>query len=188
MGRMMFRGLLLALLGAALPFTAISVPAQEGGAGKNTGLLKTAPEEKAATAYRVEYTIREMEGNKAINTRKYMLMAASDQVARTRVGSRVPIVTGDMKQVQYQDVGMNIDCRVDDRGDQLLLHTTVESSSVAAPEGSSVATSTGNPVFRRVNSTVTAAVTLGKPTIVGSMDDVTSNHRYEIEVTVIQVK
>ncbi len=198
MRRMTVRGLLSVLIGTILPLTVMSAAAQEAGAENKAETsahnkvqeLKLAATRKASDVYRVDYTIREMEGSKMLNTRKYMLMAENQQWSRTRVGSRVPYVsvTGDVKQIQYQDVGMSIDCRVREREDQLLLDTTVESSGVAAPEGSSVAISTGSPVFRRVNTTVTAAISLGKPTIIGSMDDVTSNHRYEIEVTVTQVK
>ncbi len=160
---------------------------------QEAGLQKNAQEGKPAAArndwdiYRVDYVIREMEGSKVLNSRKYMLMAETQQWSRTRVGSRVPVTVGE-NQVQYQDVGMNIDCRVREREDQRLLDTTIESSSVATPESSIATTSSPHPVIRRVNSTVTAAVTLGKPTVVGIMDDVTSNHRYEIEVTVTQVK
>ena len=193
MRRMMVRGLLLALLGTALPLTAMRVRAQEEGREKASTKvqdLKLAAVRKPSNVYRVEYTIREVEGGKVLNSRKYMLMAEEQQWARTRVGSRVPYPTGtgEVRQIQYQDVGMSIDCRVREREDQFLLDTTVESSGVAASESSSLAISTGSPVFRRVNSTVTAAVTLGKSTIIGSMDDVTSNRRYEIEVTVTQVK
>ncbi len=193
MSRIMARGLLLALLGAAIPFSAMSVRAQEEGREKASPKAQDAAPaapRKSSNVYRVDYAIREMEGGKVLNSRKYMLMAEDQQWARTRVGSQVPLLsgTGEVKQLQYRDVGMNIDCRVREKEDRLLLDTTVESSGVAPSESSSVATSTGNPVFRRVNSTVTAAVSLGKPTLIGSMDDVTSNHRYEIEVTVTQVK
>ncbi|MBZ5564829.1 MAG: hypothetical protein LAP13_20715 [Acidobacteriia bacterium] len=195
MRRMMVRGLLLVLIGTILPLTVMSAAAQEAGtenkaetnAHNKVQELKVATTRKASDVYRVDYTIREVEGGKVLNSRKYMLMAEEDHPARTRVGNRISIQMAPSVS-QYQDVGMNIDCRVREREDQLLLDTTVESSAVAAPEGSSVAISTGSPVFRRVNTTVTAAISLGKPTIVGSMDDVTSNHRYEIEVTVTQVK
>ncbi len=195
MRRMIVRGLWLVFLGVALPLTTTNAWGQEAGTEtkSDTGVhnkvqdLKLAAVAKASNVYRVDYTIREMEGNKVLNFRKYMLMAEEDHPARTRVGNRISIQTAPSVS-QYQDVGMNIDCRVRQREGQVLLETTVESSSVAPPESPSGEIAKGGPVLRRMNTTVEAAVSPGKPTIIGSMDDVTSNHRYEIEVTVAQVK
>jgi hypothetical protein len=142
---------------------------------------------KPVAVYRVDYTIREMEDGKVLNSRKYMLMAESNGWARSRVGNRVPISMGE-KGVTYENVGMNIDCQVRERDDVILLHTSIESSSVVPREQALVPSAGGNPVFRRVSSDVTAAVSMGKPTVIGSMDDVTSNRRFEIEATVTKVK
>jgi hypothetical protein len=70
----------------------------------------------------------------------------------------------------------------------MLLESYIESSSVVPREQALVPSAGGNPVFRRVSTNVTAAVSPGKPTLIGSMDDVTSNRRFEIEATVTKVK
>jgi hypothetical protein len=94
------------------------------------------------------------------------------------------------KGIQYQDVGINIDCRPDERDNQVLLETRFESSSVVTPEKPTE--ERGNPylgpVIRRVRLSGHALVTLGKPTVIGTLDDVATNRRYEIEVTVTKVK
>jgi len=185
MRRMILPGLVLAFLGTLIPALSISAAGQEASSEKSEKEAKSAPATKPVAVYRVDYAIRELEDGKVLNTRKYMLMTESQGWARSRVGSRVPILGGE-KGVNYQDVGMNIDCRVRERDDMILLDTNVETSSVVPKEESRAADLA--PVFRRLSSNVTAAVSLGKPSIIGSMDDVTSNHRFEIEVTVTQVK
>ena len=103
-----------------------------------------------------------------------------------------PFESQGTKGIQYQDVGINIDCRPDERDNQVLLETRFESLGVVAPE--KVAEERGSaaaylgPTFRQVRFTGDALVTPGKPTVIATLDDVATNRRYEIEVTVTRVK
>ena len=101
---------------------------------------------------------------------------------RIRVGNRSTC----RPEVVYRDVGMNIDCRPREREGGAALDITLDSTSVVPPEHSQAAT--GNPVVRQQRINMMSVVTLGKPTLVSSMDDVESNRRYEIEVTATKVK
>jgi len=140
---------------------------------------------KHANGYRVEFVIRELEEGKRVNARRYLMMVVENRVAKVRVGSRVPYAAGE-HQFQYQDVGMNIDCRVFQEPDNsLALVTSIEWSSLAANEGAG--TLPNNPVFRQLKFTADSLIPPAKPTVIGSMDDVASNHRYEIEVTATKV-
>jgi len=141
-------------------------------------------EQKPVAAYRIEFSVREIEDGKRLNSRNYMMMVDEGDRGMIRVGNRVPFQTGE-KQYQYHDVGMNIDCRPHDRGGDIELVINVEVSSVV-PQGE--AAPTFNPVFRTQSTGVTPIVTPGKPTLVASMDDVVTNRRYEIEVTATKVK
>ncbi len=60
-----------------------------------------------------------------------------------------------------------------------------ESSSVVGGTGLAAP---GAPVIRQVRTEGDSLVTLGKPTVVATLDDVGTNRRYEIEVTVTKVK
>ncbi|MFB3922051.1 MAG: hypothetical protein ACE145_10030 [Terriglobia bacterium] len=137
------------------------------------------------SVYRFEYVIRELEDGKQINSRHYMLSARGRQLARLRVGSQVPAPTGQQGQIQYQGVGINIDSRLGEEGNGFLLYTAFESSSVVLGPGATVA---GAPVIRQVRTEGDSLVTLGKPTVIATLDDVATNRRYEIEVTVTKVK
>jgi len=187
MRNVVFRGQALVLLAAVLSTLGLRAAAQEASSEKSPKEGKLAAATKPVAVYRVDYTIREMEDGKVLNSRKYMLMAESDGRAQSRVGNRVPITLE--KGPTYDNVGMNIDCHVRERDDVILLGTRIEFSSVVPPEQAPTpSVNYPNPVFRSVSSDVTAAVSLGKPTLIGSMDDVTSNRRFEIEATVTKVK
>jgi len=140
--------------------------------------------QKPVTAYRLEFNVREIENGKRLNSRNYMIMAEEGSFARMRIGNRVPYQTAE-KQYQYSNVGMNIDCRPREHENGVALEITVDFSSVAP---SSEAAPSYNPVFRSNRSEVQTVVSLDKPTLVTSLDDVESNRRYAIEVTATKVK
>jgi hypothetical protein len=71
-------------------------------------------------------------------------------------------------------------------GEDVQLGIKVEFTSLANPEKAQETTAL--PVLRQQQLNVTAMITLGKPTLVGSIDDVTSTHRFEVEVTATKVK
>ena len=139
---------------------------------------------KAGPGFRVEYVVREMEEGKQTNSRRYTLLVSNDRTGKLRVGSRVPFTVQE-KQFQYFDMGMNIDCRVVDQGSALLLTTFLESSSVAATR--TLNSETSNPVTRQVRFEEDSEVLPGKPTVIGTLDDVGSNRKHEVEVTVTKV-
>lgn len=137
-----------------------------------------------ASAYRFEYVVRELEDGKQINSRRYMLSGKSREWARLRVGNRLPIMSGQSLS-SYHDVGIKFDCRIDEGEDGILLYTGFDSTGVVlgASGGSAAA-----PVLRQVSTQGDSLVTIGKPTVIAVLDDVTTNRRYEIEVTVTKVK
>jgi hypothetical protein len=139
---------------------------------------------KPITAYRLEFNVRELDNGKRVNSRNYMMMAVDGFLAKIRVGNKVPYQTAE-KQYQYNNVGMNIDCRPQEHQEGLDLDIMVDFSSVAP---SSETAPSFNPVFRSNRSEVQTVVAFGKPTLITSLDDVESNRRYEIEVTATKVK
>jgi hypothetical protein len=171
--------LAIAVLAFCLPLISNSASAQQ----EKTKEPATT-EQKPVAAYRIEFNVREIEDGKRLNSRNYMMMAEDDLWARIRVGNKVPVQTVG-QSYEYHDVGMNIDCRPRERGDSVLLLIQVEFSSVVPK---TQAGSTPNPVFRTERTEVQSIVTLGKPTLVASIDDVEANRRFEIEVTATKVK
>jgi hypothetical protein len=135
--------------------------------------------------YRLDYRLSEWDNGKRVNSRSYTLFGKRESKAGVRTGNKVPIVVG-AQSVQYQDVGISIDSYLDTQGDRLQIRTIMDVSSVAPGEGAGSAAA-DHPVFRSLRLDDITVVTPGKPTMVGSIDDVTSNRRYEIEVTATKV-
>jgi hypothetical protein len=141
-------------------------------------------EQKPVAEYRIEFTVREIEDGKRLNSRNYMMVVEDGDWGKIRLGNRVPYKSTE-NQFQYQDVGMNIDCRPREREDSVALVIHVDFSSLA-PQTEMAPTF--NPVFRTERTDVGSVVTPGKPTLVATMDDVVTNRRFEIEVTATKVK
>src|SRR5437667_8791353 len=100
-------------LAVALMFTGTSKPAWSQGAGSS----KAAPEaDKSPHAYRLDFSVDEMEAGKKINSRQYSMNLKSGDENQIKIGTRVPVGTS-QQEFQYLDVGTNIWCRLRDRSD-----------------------------------------------------------------------
>ena len=179
MNRSISSRLAIALMAFCLPLIQNTSFAQQEKA-KETATT----EQKPLVAYRIEFNVRETEDGKRLNSRNYMIVAQDGDWGRIRVGDRVPYQTGD-NSYQHSDVRMNIDCRPHERYDNVALDITVDFSSMAPPPDSVPRTP---PVFRNQRTEVSPIVTPGKLTLIASLDDVSSNRRYEIEVIATKVK
>lgn len=158
-----------------------SKPAADAKAASADG-QKSASEPKPV--YHLVFVVREMDGSKEVNSRTYSLSVLDHDRGKVRAGSRVPLQLGE-NNFQYQDVGINIDCGVQDRETGVLLTVKFEMPGVASPEMSGKSL---RPVFRNLSLEEQPEVPLGKPTIIGKLDDVGTNHHFEFEVTATRVK
>lgn len=138
---------------------------------------------KAPTFYKLDLSVREMDGSKVVNTRDYTLNAQSNDYGRFRVGSRIPVVTGSGPQFSYIDVGLNADCHVIETDPGPTLTWTIELSSIAPERGAG-----DQPVIRNVRSTGETLLFLNKPIILSTSDDLSSTHKFVFEITASQVK
>jgi hypothetical protein len=144
-----------------------------------------------ADSYKVEFTVNEMENGKKINSRSYLMLLRAEalpkwtETQRLRVSSRVPFGE-DPNKVQFQTLGMDIDCRLLPMGSgKIGIRTSWNYKSVGGEW--EVNHSTQNPVVRDVRSDVEAVVPLDKPTAISEVDDVASTHRYVFEVKVTKI-
>lgn len=149
--------------------------------------------EKPLSFYKVEYVLRELQDGKTTNSRNYVMTIENNDRGEAKVGARVPVATsmspnGNVpSQWQYMDVGLNIGCRAVGHDDYVSLHTDIEISSFALPEQQAPGAS-GQPVVRQMHTGMAAVVPLGKPTVIGIIDDVNSTKRYEVSVTATRLK
>jgi hypothetical protein len=144
--------------------------------------------------YALNYVLKELDGTKVINQRSFLLNAVASNSAinspvadwsRLRLGNRVPVTVSSGKDISYIDIGVNIDNRLRESGDALALEVTAEISSAAPDAGGGVAIA---PTVRQVKGTAMTIITPGKPAIVFSADDPSSQHRFELQVTATLVR
>jgi hypothetical protein len=175
--------LAIAVTAFCLPLISNSAAAQQE---KGKEAVITA--QKPVVAYRIEFNVREIEDGKRLNSRNYVLMAEDGAWGKVRVGSKVQWreTRGEGQELHYQDVGMSIDCRPREQEGSVALDIHVEWTGVAPQAGADP--TFRDRLFRTDKAEVQSIVTLGKPTLVASMDDTESNRRYEIEVTATKVK
>ena len=145
--------------------------------------------------YRLDFTLKELEDGKLVNSRSYTLLieARPDHgrfgrgagAGSLKVGNRVPVAMGD-KGMTYMDVGTEINMLLDETDDGLSLSGNTESSSLALPEGAT--SPSGTPIVRRIVAQISAELTPGKSTLLSSVDDPVSKRRYQVEVTATKLK
>jgi type II secretory pathway component GspD/PulD (secretin) len=141
-------------------------------------------------AYRLTYTVTEMDGTKLIGTHHVVVLAVSGQQVKVKQGSKVPIATGSYSadnkaagvqtQFTYIDVGLNFDSTLMAMGDSAMLKADVERSSVA-PEASGVGAQ--DPIVNQTSLQGTFLLAPGKPARIGSLDMPGSSHHLDIEAT-----
>jgi len=146
----------------------------------------TSPVQAGSKAYRLTYTLTEMDGGKRVGTQHFAMIVVSGRKTVLKQGSRVPLVIGSLSnsgsaqsQVQYMDIGLNIVASLEESGDGVKLNTQVEQSNIAEEKSG---LGTQDPIVRQAKLEGTAILTLGKPLMLGSMDIPSSARRLDIEV------
>jgi hypothetical protein len=141
--------------------------------------------EKPLHAYRVDFSLNELEDGKKINTRQYSLNGNSDDSNEMKIGTRVPVEPKE-GEFQYIDVGTTIWCQIRERSDGIALIVRAENSNFAIPEQG--AGHDARPVIRQLKISGSTLAMLGKPVVVGSMDDPNSKRQFQLEVTVTKLR
>ena len=138
--------------------------------------------------YRLTYTITDIDNGKRAAPQHFSIIVASGSKTDLKQGSKVPIVTGTYtengpasqnSQVQYQDIGLEIEASLNAYLDGVRLQTKLAESSVAE-EKSGVGPQ--DPIFRQTTFEGTATLAPGKPLVLGSLDIPGTTRRQEVEV------
>jgi hypothetical protein len=147
--------------------------------------VQTESSKPALEAYRLDFAIHELEDGKKINTRQYSMNLNANDSNELKIGTRVPL---EDKQgvVQYLDVGTDISARLQLRNGQLDLFVHTELSNFAIPE--QAAGHDSPPVIRQLKISASTLALLGKPMVVGSVDDPNSKRQFQVEVTVTRLR
>ena len=147
-------------------------------------------------AYRLTYTITELDSGKAIGTEHLSMVVVNGQHTSVKEGDKIPIATGSYSdgnttpngvqtQFTYLDVGMNFDATLNEVEGGAVLKSKVEQSSLGTP---STIAGVQEPVVRQTVLDGIAVLTLGKPVLLGSIDVPTTTRRFDIAVVLEQIK
>jgi hypothetical protein len=145
---------------------------------------------KPVQAFRLDFSLNELQDGKKVNSRHYAInVNVPGESREVKIGSRVPVATGGSGanvQFQYMDVGTNISAELRERGDELELRVGSEISNLDTQPSESTARL--GPIVRQIKMSGSTVVTPGKPVVIGSADDSTSNRQFQLEVTVTRLK
>jgi hypothetical protein len=149
------------------------------------------PVQAGSKTYRLTYTLTETDGGKRVGTQHFAMIVVSGRKTVLKQGNRVPLVTGSVStsggaqtQVQYLDIGLNIDASIEESADGVKLNTQVEQSSIAEEKSG---LGTQDPIVRQAKLEGTSILAAGKPLILGSMDIPGTARRLDIEVVMEHV-
>jgi hypothetical protein len=153
----------------------------------------SAQEAKAAAPevhyYHLEFVVKELgEDGKVVNSRTYRSDISTASLSSVRTGTRIPVPVsskGGDDQIQYIDIGVNIDCnRAHETPEGLAMEITAEISSLATPGVAAPTT----PIIRQNKWMSSTVLPAGKPTIVFSSDNLESKGRMQVEVTATPIR
>jgi hypothetical protein len=141
--------------------------------------------------FKLAFVMYELDDAKRTNQRDYMLIGRAENLPSSiRVSTRVPVYTEERK-ITYVDAGLTIRCSLKEQVDRRVqLHCDIEISSFVRPEqiASSGNAGPAAPVLRTTRTESWALLTLGKPAILTTVDDINSAKRMQIEVTATRVE
>ncbi|HEY1677675.1 MAG TPA: hypothetical protein VGG04_08220 [Candidatus Sulfotelmatobacter sp.] len=146
-------------------------------------------------AYRLDFTLNELEDGKRINSRQYSLNLNGGDHSDVKIGSRVPVETNHAGEYQYLDVGTSIWCRTRDYrdvswlGDDLLLDVQADVSNFAGGDQPRQAPGPmPGPLIRQMKINANAIVTVGKQISLATVDDPNSKRQFQMEVLVTKLR
>ena len=147
-----------------------------------TAGLLSGQQQTTEPVYLLEVAIHQVENDNRTATYDFTLRVRNGSTVSSRTGSRVPFATGGEtnKQLQYVDIGANLDITPTAEGDNVRLRVELELSSADD-------STDGTPTVKQLRYRVTTVVPTGKKTLIGRLDEPTGSRRYEVEVTASRV-
>jgi len=145
--------------------------------------------DRPETAYRITYTFTNTDSGKPAGVQHLTVLVVSGEKSTVKHGSRVPIITGTFEkeaaaqntQVQYLDIGLNVEASLD--GDRL--RSKLEQSSVS-DEKSGIGVQ--DPIVRQTTLEATSDLKAGKTFLLGSLDIPGTSRHQEIEASAERIQ
>jgi hypothetical protein len=145
-------------------------------------------------SYLVEYHLHD--GGDATNAtdRRYSMLVNGEHKASFKTGSRTPTISSTFEQVNgastvttqysYIDLGVNIECTLQELDSRVEVHTALDLSSLADNTPAAASGAAKNPTLKQTKLDATATLVIGKPAIVASIADPSTNRMLQVTVLV----
>ena len=152
---------------------------------------QTNPEPHAKTAdaspdkrfYRLEFTVKQLEGGHVINSREYSVVLGGKGRTSMRSGTRIPYKHEGIPD--FLNIGLSIDCaNTEEVNGQLSLHLKADLSSLIGPPASAAEL----PVQRTNLWESDVILPLRKSTVLFSSDDLSSKQNIQLELLATPIK
>jgi hypothetical protein len=138
--------------------------------------------------YKLDFVLRELEDGKTVNVRNYSLLARAGDWQQLRVGTSVPTTTESTRVDNKEAIGLSVDCRIVPSSDgTAVLVTKADITTSVANHAEKLDADKAQPIHH-VQMNTSAPVTLGKSVVLSGVDELSSKHRFELEVTVTKAK
>jgi len=184
---------LIAVVTIGLWFAPRPAEAQEGSKeSSSTEPAKPKPVQPVQS-YRLDFSFNEVADGKILNTRHYSMNMTGGNPNEIKIGTRVPVATGSSSstpaptQYQYMDIGTNIWAQLREHGDEFILVVRGEVSNLDVETGEHSGALLP-PVVRQIKINGDTLLVVGKPIMIGSVDDPNSKKQFQLEVTVTKLK
>jgi hypothetical protein len=155
---------------------------------------------KPSPAYHLDFALNELDGGKKLNTRQYAMDLIAERQGdpgyirdlgrgkELKIGTRVP-VESEPGKYQYIDIGTSIWCQLKEDDAGLSMDAKAEVSSLVPRTDTNLYHPVpGAPILRQLQIQSSTAVTLGKLTTLGTVDDPDSMRQFQLEVTVTKLR
>lgn len=155
--------------------------------------LKQPPSVQPVEPYRLDFSFNELADGKIVNTRRYSMNLTTNDSNEIKIGTRVPVVTTSSptvnapSQFQYVDLGTNLWAQLREHENELVLAVRNEVSNVDM-NGDSEHPGGLPPVIRQIKISGSTLLVVGKPILIGSMDDPNSKRQFQLEVTATKLR
>lgn len=149
--------------------------------------------------YKLDFNIRDGGDTSAKGVRHYSLLMETGRKAIFKVGDRIPVASGSFQsggtgvnplvntQFTYIDIGVNIECSLNEQNGRILLHGDLDLSTVAPPDAAAHAAIPANPTVAQTKLNLDTALEAGKPTVIAAIDDPVTSRKFQVEATVARV-
>jgi type II secretory pathway component GspD/PulD (secretin) len=149
--------------------------------------------DRPIATWKLSYTLTQTEGGQAEGTpQRVTVIVTQGSKTELKLGTKVPLVTGSTgtdsspsTQVQYIDIGLNLEAKIDGASDTPLLETVVEQSSVAE-ERSGIGAQ--DPLIHQTKLVEAVNLAEGKTMTIGTLDLPGSTKQEMVEVTAERVR